>query len=85
MSDAYQLSVHAIRRIEQRRLRPEWLVAALDGKRAQQGDGTIILCDPETRCALVIDPKTLLVITALKLRPAKFRRIYSGSRSYYGR
>jgi len=85
MSDAYQLSMHAIQRIEQRRLRAEWLVAALEGKQARQGDGTIICCDPETRCALVIDPKSKLVITALKLRPAKFRRIYSRSRSYYGR
>lgn len=77
MSDIYQLSLHAMQRIEQRRLRPEWLVAALDGKRAQQNDGTILFCDPSTRCALVIDPKSRLVITALKLRPAKFRRIYS--------
>ena len=49
MSDAYQLSMHAIQRIEQRRLRPEWLVAALDGKQARQNDGTVIFCDPESR------------------------------------
>lgn len=73
----YQLSNHAIQRIEQRRLRPEWLVAALDGKRAWQKDGTLVFCDPKTRCALVINPKTMLVITALRLRPAKFKRIYS--------
>lgn len=77
MSNAYQLSMHAIQRIEQRRLRPEWLVAALDGKRARQNDGTVIFCDPESRCALVIDPTRMLVITALRLRPARFRRIYS--------
>ena len=77
MSDAYRLSVHAMRRIEQRRLCPEWLVAALDGVSARQDDGTVIYCDPASRCALVIEPKSRLVITALRLRPAKFRRIYS--------
>lgn len=85
MSGAYQLSLHAIQRIEQRRLRAEWLVAALEGVSARQRDGTIIYCDPTSRCALVINPKTMLVVTALKLRPAKFRRIYSRSRNHYGR
>lgn len=73
----YQLTLHAQQRIKQRRLRVKWLLAALDGKRARQGDGTIMLCDPDSRCALVIDPKTNLIITALKLRPSKFKRIFA--------
>ena len=80
----YQLSLHAMQRIEQRKLRPEWLLAALEGVQAQQDDGTVMYCDPDSRCALVIDPNSRLVITALKLRPAKFKRIYS-RRKHHGR
>jgi hypothetical protein len=79
----FQLSMHAINRIRERRLRVEWLLAALDGKRKRQSDGTILCCDPVSRCAMVIDPKQMLIITALSLRPSKFKRIYS-RRNHYG-
>lgn len=72
----YLLSRHAQHRIKQRRLKVEWLLAALDGKVATQVDGTLIFCDPETRCALVIKPSSRLVVTAMRLRPSKFKRIY---------
>ncbi len=76
----YRLSAHAQRRIRQRRLRVEWLLAALEGKQRRQIDGTVMFCDPVTHVALVIDLQRMLIITAIRLRPAKYKRIYSGRR-----
>lgn len=83
-STLYQLSDHAIQRIKQRKLRIEWLLAALDGERVVQGNGTVMLCDPATRCTLIVDPNRNLIITALRLRPAKYKRIFS-RRKHHGR
>ena len=81
----YQLSLHAVRRIKERKLRTEWLLAALDGKQAHMPDGTLILVDPATRCALFVAPNSRIVVTAMKLRPAHYRRIFSRRRKSNGR
>lgn len=72
----YTLSHHAQQRIKQRNLRVRWLLAALDGKRARLEDGTLVLCDPVSRCALYISERDNLVITAMCLNPHKYRRLY---------
>lgn len=83
----YQLSLHAIRRIKERNLRVEWLLAALDGREARQADGNLFLVDPASRCALVINPRSRTVITALRLRPSRYKRLFSqrGKRKSYSR
>lgn len=82
MDVAYRISAHAKRRIRQRRLRVEWLLAALDGKRARLIDGTLVLCDPVSRCAIYINEQRMLIITAMRLHPSKYKRIYSARRKH---
>lgn len=73
----YKLSLHARRRIEQRNLTVEELLAALNGRQIIQRSGTVLFCDPLTRCAVVIDLKAMAVVTALRLKPSKYRRLFS--------
>lgn len=76
----YRLSHHAQQRIKERHLHVRWLLAALDGKRARLPDGTLVLCDPVSRCALYINEQRMLIITAMRLQPSKYKRIYSARR-----
>lgn len=78
----YRLTLHAARRIKQRRLTVEELLAALEGRRFLQRNGLTVFCDPVSRCALLIDLKTGSVVTALRFRRSKFRRIFSGEKQH---
>lgn len=73
----YRLSYHATQRIKQRRLQAEWLLAALEGRLYVQPDGLHLLYDPSSRCALIVDPQSKVIITALRLKPAHAKRIFS--------
>ena len=72
----YRLSEHAQERIRRRHLRPQDLVAALDGLEATRYDGTLLLCDARSLCTLIINPHDRIVITAFRMKPVKFRRIF---------
>lgn len=72
MTQAYRITLHAQQRIAQRRFKVEELLAALEGKRVRLADGLIVHCDPISRVALVIDPKTNMVVTALRLKRGKY-------------
>lgn len=79
----FRLSRHAQRRIRQRKIRVEWLLAALEGERSKQRKGGVFLLgDPASRCALVIDLKFGgIVVTVIKLSPRKYRRLFVKGRS----
>lgn len=72
----YRLSRHAAHRIKRRRLRVEWLLAALNGRRFRQRDGYVFLCDPQTRCTLVVAPEARLIVTAFKMDRETYRRMF---------
>ena len=73
----YRLSDHARERIRRRRLHAEDLVAALDGLEATRYDGTLLLCDARSLCTLIVNPHNATILTAYKMKPVKFRRIFS--------
>ena len=73
----YRLSEHARERIRRRRLHAEDLVAALDGLEATRYDGTLLLCDALSLCTLIVNPHNATILTAYKMKPVKFRRIFS--------
>ena len=73
----YRISQHAMQRIEQRNLSAEELIAALDGRRFLQANGTTVFLDPHTRCAVVIDLAAMYVLTAFRLKRGKLKRRYS--------
>jgi hypothetical protein len=73
----YRLTHHAQRRIKKRRLRVEWLLAALDGRKRSLSDGTMLFCDPKSRCALVIRREQMLVVTAFRISESRFRKIFN--------
>lgn len=81
----YQLSIHAIHRIKERRLKIEWLLAALDGKEARMSDGTVFLVDPASRCALIIARDGCTIVTVVRMRPARYKRMFSKRRKTNGR
>ena len=58
-------------------LRPQDLVAALDGLEATRYDGTLLLCDARSLCTLIVNPHNATILTAYKMKPVKFRRIFS--------
>jgi hypothetical protein len=72
----YRLSEHARERIRRRHLRPQDLVAALDGLEATRYDGTLLLCDARSLCTLIVNPHNATILTAYKMKPVKFRRIF---------
>lgn len=72
----YQISLHALRRIKQRRLKAEWLVAALEGKKRSLPDGTMIFADVKSRCALIIIRERMLIVTAMRLSERRFKKIF---------
>jgi hypothetical protein len=72
----YRLSDHARERSRRRHLRPQDLVAALDGLEATRYDGTLLLCDARSLCTLIVNPHNATILTAYKMKPVKFRRIF---------
>lgn len=72
----YMLSTHAQKRIRRRHLRADDLAAALDGYDYARPDGTLLFCDPRSRCTVLVNPHRYIVITAFKMKPSKFRRLF---------
>lgn len=70
----YRLSHHAYRRIKQRSLPIDGLLAAMEGIRYVLPDGTIVLCDSISHCALILDPNEQVVLSAFRLRRKNRKR-----------
>jgi hypothetical protein len=73
----YRITAHARQRIRERRLPIEWLVAALDGRCYPYASGLLLLCDPRSRCAVVVNPENGNIVTAIRLKPAAYKRMFS--------
>jgi len=82
MSQAYRLTKHAQRRIKERRLKVEWLLAALDGRKCSQRDGTMLFCDPKSRCALIIVREEMLIVTAVRISERRFKKLFGRKRRW---
>jgi hypothetical protein len=73
----YTISQHARQRIAERGLDAACLAAALDGRAFEQADGHVGYCDPRSRCLVVIDPQSAVVVTAYRLQRKQLKRRYS--------
>lgn len=76
----YRLTFHAWQRIRDRNIAVEDCLAALEGRRIQRMNGLLILCDPASHVALIVEPTKRLILTAVRYRPARYRRIFSTAR-----
>lgn len=73
----YRLSAHAQQRIRQRNIPVEWLLAAMDGRAAEQVDGTVIMYDRCSRCALIVNPEAMVIVTVFRLKRKQIKQIFS--------
>ena len=60
----YTLTYHASMRIRERQLSAEELAVAVAGRRIVQYHGREIVYDPRTRCAVVVAPFSMVILTA---------------------
>ena len=73
----YTLTYHAYSRIQERQLSAEELAVAVMGRRIVQYDGRELIYDPRTRCAVVIDPYSMTILTAFRLKKKQIKRYCS--------
>lgn len=73
----YTLTYHAAMRIQERQLSAEEMVVAVEGRRIVQYDGRELIYDPRTRCAVVVDPYSMTILTAFRLKKKQIKRYCS--------
>lgn len=74
----YRLTGHASTRIKQRQLSTEELVAALAGRRREiANDGRVIIYDPKSRVAVIVDSGSGHILTAFRLKKKQVKRFCS--------
>lgn len=73
----YNLTHHAYSRIQERQLTAEELAVAVTGRRIVQYDGRELVYDPHTRCAVIVDPYSMTILTAFRLKKKQIKRYCS--------
>lgn len=74
----YRLTGHASTRIKQRQLSAEELVAALAGRRREiANDGRVIIYDPKSRVAVIVDSGSRAILTAFRMKKKQLKRLCS--------
>lgn len=78
-----RLTYHAQRRIIERQLSQDDLAAALAGRVLVLFSGNHLCYDRHSRCAVIVDPCTCVVLTAYRMQKKDVKRILSDRRAEY--
>lgn len=77
---AYLLTHHARRRIQQRGIAVEEVLAALEGRRVPRGR-KILHYDRHSRCGLIVEPRDRAIVTVYRLTRSQAKRLLRTIRS----
>lgn len=72
-----KMTPHAARRLRERGLTDTEIAAALAGREFQQTNGYTLHYDRASRCAVVINPLSGLLVTAYRMKKKQLKRHYS--------
>ena len=71
---AYRITHHARRRMAQRNIAVEEVLAALNGRRVPRGR-KILHYDRHSRCGLVVQPHERVIVTVMRLTKRQAKRL----------